>query len=307
MFNKWLDNDSKALAKELVKINGQELLASKISGFGMKKKVIDVIKDLRTALFPSIYESELIDESYVTFSVNERLNNAAMTLNSIIKEVCVNSCEKYRNISPCDECSDKANEITISFMNKLSYVRNILSTDIKAAYNGDPAAKNFEEILLSYPSLEAVTIQRMAHELFVLGVPLIPRIMTEYAHSKTGIDIHPGATIGKSFFMDHGTGIVIGETCVIGNNVKLYQGVTLGAKSFELDKSGNPVKGIKRHPNIEDNVIIYAGTTILGGDTTIGHDSVIGGNVWLTESIPPYSNVYATTPKPVIKKGNINK
>lgn len=301
MFHEWLDNESKNLAKELVKINDEELLSSKISGFGMKKKVIDVIKDLRTALFPSIYESELVDEAYVTFSVNERLTNAAITLNSIIREVYVNSCDKYSSELGCDKCGEKADRITSKFMSKIVDVRRVLSTDIKAAYNGDPAAKSFEEILLSYPSLEAVTIQRLAHELFLLGVPLIPRIMTEYAHSKTGIDIHPGATIGESFFMDHGTGIVIGETCVIGNNVKLYQGVTLGAKSFELDADGLPVKGIKRHPNIEDNVVIYAGATILGGDTTIGHNSVIGGNVWLTESIPPYSNVYATQPKPAIK------
>ncbi|MBS6510255.1 MAG: serine acetyltransferase, partial [Clostridiales bacterium] len=167
---------------------------------------------------------------------------------------------------------------------------------------GDPAAKNVEEILLSYPSVEAVSIYRLAHELFLLEVPLIPRIMTEYAHQLTGIDIHPGASIGSSFFIDHGTGVVIGETCVIGNRVKLYQGVTLGAKSFEVDEQGNPVKGVKRHPNIEDNVVIYAGATILGGDVTIGHDSVIGGNVWLVHSVPPYTTVYNAAPKPIISQ-----
>lgn len=150
-------------------------------------------------------------------------------------------------------------------MQRILHIRRMLTLDITAAYEGDPAAKNVEEILLSYPSIEAISIYRLAHELFLLEVPLVPRIMTEYAHQLTGIDIHPGASIGSRFFIDHGTGVVIGETCVIGNSVKLYQGVTLGAKSFELDEQGNPIKGVKRHPNIEDNVVIYAGATILGG------------------------------------------
>lgn len=155
--------------------------------------------------------------------------------------------------------------------------------------------------MLSYPAIEVISIYRLAHEMYLMKVPLIPRIMTEYAHQLTGIDIHPGAQIGESFFIDHGTGVVIGETCFIGNNVKLYQGVTLGAKSFTLDEQGNPIKGVKRHPNIEDKVIIYAGATILGGDTVIGHDSIIGGNVWLTQSVPPYSKVYNAQPSPIIK------
>ena len=155
--------------------------------------------------------------------------------------------------------------------------------------------------MLSYPSLEAISIFRIAHLIHTCGVPIVPRIMTEYAHRNTGIDIHPGANIGDSFFIDHGTGVVIGETCTIGDNVKLYQGVTLGAKSFPLDENGNPIKGIKRHPDIEDNVVIYAGATILGGDTHIGHDSVIGGNVWLTQSVPPHSTVFNAQPSPHIK------
>jgi serine O-acetyltransferase len=176
-----------------------------------------------------------------------------------------------------------------------------LQKDITAAYNGDPAAKLEEEIILSYPSIEALSVYRIAHFLCEKEVPVIPRIMSEYAHNKTGIDIHPGAKIGSSFFIDHGTGTVIGETCTIGNNVKLYQGVTLGAKSFPLDAMGHPIKNIKRHPDIEDNVIIYSGTTILGGDTRIGHDSVIGGNVWLTHSVPPYTTVYSTQMAPLLK------
>jgi serine O-acetyltransferase len=176
----------------------------------------------------------------------------------------------------------------------------MLSKDIISAFNGDPAAVSYEDVMLSYPCFETITIYRLAHALWTLRVPLIPRIMTEYAHAQTGIDIHPGAKIGEHFFIDHGTGVVIGETCVIGKNVKLYQGVTLGAKSFETDERGT-LLSTKRHPDIEDNVIIYSGATILGGNTTVGHDSIIGGNVWLVESVPPYSKVYNNTPSPSIK------
>ena len=185
------------------------------------------------------------------------------------------------------ECFAHADEITAAFMQRILHIRRMLTLDITAAYEGDPAAKNVEEILLSYPSIEAISIYRLAHELFL---------------QLTGIDIHPGASIGSRFFIDHGTGVVIGETCVIGNSVKLYQGVTLGAKSFELDEQGNPIKGVKRHPNIEDNVVIYAGATILGGDVTIGHDSVIGGNVWLVQSVPPFTTVYNAAPSPILSK-----
>jgi len=194
-----------------------------------------------------------------------------------------------------------AKEIVCAFVARLPEVRRLVSTDIDAAYDGDPAATSRMEVVMSYPGLYAVTIHRIAHELYVLGVPIIPRVMSELAHSKTGIDIHPGATIGERFFIDHGTGVVIGETTVIGRNVRLYQGVTLGGLSFDKDASGALVKGLKRHPNIEDNVVVYANATILGGSTTIGHDSEIGGNVWLKESVPPFSRVYNKPPAPVIK------
>ena len=177
----------------------------------------------------------------------------------------------------------------------------MLLTDIEAIYNGDPAASSFEEIILCYPGFYAAMIYRLAHELYLLKLPLLPRIMTEYAHQKTGIDIHAGASIGEYFCVDHGTGVVIGETCRIGARVKLYQGVTLGALSFAKDEHGNLVKGVKRHPDVEDNVIVYAGATILGGDTVIGHDSVIGGNVWLIHSVPPFSKVYNAQPSPLVK------
>lgn len=192
------------------------------------------------------------------------------------------------------ECNEKAEHITEEFMFALPEIAEELRNDIHAAYDGDPAASSENEIILAYPAFEAISAYRPAHILYKLGLPLLPRILTEAAHKKTGIDIHPGATIGHTFFIDHGTGVVIGETCVIGDNVKLYQGVTLGAKSFEKDENGNPVKGIKRHPNIGNNVVIYAGATILGGDTFIGDNCVIGGNVWLTHSVDNDCTVYNT-------------
>ncbi len=173
----------------------------------------------------------------------------------------------------------------------LPRIQELLCLDVEAIYEGDPAARGREEVFLSYPGFFAIAVYRVAHEFYVRSIPYLPRMMTEYAHAETGIDIHPGATIGPYFFIDHGTGIVIGETTVIGAHVKLYQGVTLGAKSFELDEDGNPVKGIKRHPNIGDGVILYANATILGGRTTVGEGSVVGGNVWLTHSIPPHTTV----------------
>ena len=199
----------------------------------------------------------------------------------------------------CD-CAAKAAEATHTFIEGLPAINDLLSADIVAAYEGDPAAKSTMEVEMSYPCLIAIAVHRVAHRLYQSGVPLIPRMMNEWAHSQTGIDIHPGAQIGKGFFIDHGTGVVIGETCVIGTRVKLYQGVTLGALSFEKDEQGRLVKGVKRHPNVEDCVTIYAGATILGGETLIGAGSEIGGNVWLTHSVPPNSKVYNAQPAPNI-------
>lgn len=300
--HEWLVSGSQETAMELVKINNEQLENNKISGFGMKNKVIELLTELKTALFPTIYEKHSVDDIFLSALVNKRLYSAAILLNNIAKQVLIQQCElEEKNTKTCHTCFDRADEMTVSFMKKLTDIRRVISTDIVAAYNGDPAAKYTEEILLSYPSLEAVTTYRLAHELFLLKLPLVPRVMTEYAHAQTGIDIHPGATIGHHFFIDHGTGVVIGETCTIGNHVKLYQGVTLGAKSFELDKNGNPVKDVKRHPDIGDHVVIYSGATILGGSTKIGHGSVIGGNVWITESVQPNSRVYQSAPSPIIK------
>ena len=187
-----------------------------------------------------------------------------------------------------EEITDNAERITFEFLNKLPKIRELIETDVQAAYDGDPAAYNKDEIIYSYPGLYAILVNRLAHELFLLGVPLIPRVMTEHAHSKTGIDIHPGATIGKYFFIDHGTGIVIGETTEIGDNVKIYQGVTLGALST---RGGQSLRNKKRHPSIEDNVTIYSGASILGGETVVGKDAVIGGNAFITRSIPAGAKV----------------
>jgi serine O-acetyltransferase len=186
----------------------------------------------------------------------------------------------------------RAKEITAAALNRLPMLRQVIQTDIAAAYHGDPAARSVEEIILAYPCVLSISLQRFAHLFYQLGVPLLPRMLTEYGHERTGIDLHPGAEIGTHFFIDHGTGVVVGETAIIGNCVKLYQGVTLGAKSFETDSAGHPVKGVKRHPEIGDHVTIYAHATILGGDTHIGEHSIIGSNVWLMKSIPPRSVAY---------------
>lgn len=291
------------LAHEIVSINSHNITGETISGFGMKQKVAAAVRLIRSAMFPNIYDNMIVKESALEEVVEKRLQEAAVLLDCIIAEVMVNQCHlQNRRRTDCDKCRENARKITLHFMQQLPDIARLLNTDIEAAYCGDPAAISNEEILLSYPGFEAVSIYRLAHALYERHIPLLPRIMTEQAHSATGIDIHPGAKIGEYFFIDHGTGVVIGETCTIGRHVKIYQGVTLGAKSFELDDNGHPVKGVKRHPDIEDHVIIYSGATILGGDTVIGEGSVIGGNVWLTHSIEPHTTVYNATPSPIISK-----
>jgi len=272
----------------------------KTLGTAGKEQVYTVIANLRSALFPGVYEENPIEERNMDLFIDMKLRQAAMTLLELIERVLYNNCKREKAVQ-CSKCRPQAEYITAELLKKLPQIRRYLDEDIRAAYDGDPAVRNREEILLSYPYIEAITIHRIAHELYQMKVPVIPRIMNEYAHARTGIDIHPGAKIGKRFFIDHGTGVVIGETCTIGDNVKMYQGVTLGARSFTLDENGNPVKGIKRHPDIEDDVIIYSGASILGGDTVIGRGSIIGGNVWLTHSVPPGSRVYNAQPSPIIK------
>ena len=253
---------------------------------GLNEEVQRLIEELQSAMYPHIFcpGSECMHPSEIT--VCYLLQGAHTRLLQILQ----------RMLEPSE-----SERITESFFSALPQVKKLLETDIQAAYDGDPAAKNKAEIVLAYPSFQAVSIYRLAHLLYESGVPMLPRIMTEYAHRTTAIDIHPGAKIGSYFFIDHGTGVVIGETTVIGSHVKLYQGVTLGAKSFDTDENGNPVKGIKRHPNIGERVVVYAGATILGGQTFIGDDCVIGGNVWLTHSVPAGTMVIATTDTPTYR------
>ncbi len=237
-------------------------------------EVVRVIHDLQALLFPLVYRRE-----YPSMTDETLLSEALYRLRD---QVCAALRFREGTEGGAEKAADK---ICAAFATRLPAVKELLLKDVEALYEGDPAAVSREEVMISYPGFRAITIFRLAHELYVLKAPLIPRIMTEYAHERTGIDIHPGATVGEYFFIDHGTGIVVGETTVIGDHVKLYQGVTLGARSFELDEDGNPVKNIKRHPNIGNHVVIYANATILGGDTTIGDHCVIGGNTWLTRSV----------------------
>ena len=302
MLNDWLNCDMPGIADTLEKLNDDFYFKEKTIGFAGKEKVRSVLHYLRAALFPGVFDKTPIDESKINSDIVNNIRAAAFDLADLVEKAFKNECnDEVLRQSGCEICREKASAIIKELIEKLPEIRRLLHTDIEAAYKGDPAAKSNEEILLSYPSIEAMSIHRIAHELYLHEVPMIPRIMSEYSHHLTGIDIHPGASIGEHFFIDHGTGVVIGETCTIGNDVKLYQGVTLGAKSFPLDEEGHPVKDIKRHPDIEDNVVVYSGASILGGSTVIGHDSIIGGNLWLTHSVPPYSKVYNTQPKPTVK------
>jgi serine O-acetyltransferase len=249
-----------------------------------RKGVIDILIQLESIVFPGFQEEELLEPEYLEFTIGGKIQNAARNL---IREITKSLRYKTGDEHCSEECCpyrDEAEKTTMTFLARLPLIRRRAMTDVDAAFKGDPAARSLEDVILSYPGLEAVITYRIAHELHALGIPLIPRMMSEYIHRKTGIDIHPGAIIGEHFFIDHGTGVVIGETAEIGNNVKLYQGVTLGALSVRKDKANK-----KRHPTIGDDVTIYAGATILGGDTVIGQGSVIGGNVWITDSLPPNS------------------
>jgi serine O-acetyltransferase len=250
--------------------------------------VIAITRDLLRLVFPGFYDTEPLHSNQLTAYTDGLVASIARRLETEIRKSLEFLPGEHNKSS---DLAATAARITHEFLAALPDVRAILQTDVVASYEGDPAAISTDEVIVAYPGIEAIAVQRIAHLLYQRHIALIPRIMTEWAHNKTGIDIHPGATIGPSFFIDHGTGVVIGETSIIGKNVKLYQGVTLGAKSFPKDAQGRCVKGIKRHPNIEDSVTIYAGATILG-DITIGHDSVIGGNVWLLEPVPPHTVVY---------------
>lgn len=235
-------------------------------------------------MFPGFFEDSALTKKDVPDHVDRLL--------SILHQQLTTEIGKCLTFARDPDPLARARTLAADALSQLPSLRQIIQTDVTAAYRGDPAARSVEEIILAYPCVLSISVQRFANVLFRLGVPLLPRMLTEFGHERTGTDIHPGATIGASFFIDHGTGVVIGETARIGDNVKLYQGVTLGAKSFETDPAGNPVKGIKRHPDIGDHVTIYAHATILGGDTVIGAHSVIGSNVWIMKSVPPESVAY---------------
>jgi serine O-acetyltransferase len=256
-------------------------------------EIIRALVTFHELLFPGYIGAQGLTGESLRVHVESRMTWLFEVLTEQIKRAIGHS---NRIGEACDVTDVQASECAASFLAELPRLREALASDVQAALDGDPAATCRDEIIFSYPSIYAVMVYRLAHEFFKLRVPLLPRIMTEHAHHRTGIDIHPGTRIGSRFFIDHGTGVVIGGTAVIGNNVKLYQGVTLGAFSFDKDGTGDLVRDTKRHPTIEDDVVIYAGATILGGETVIGRGSVIGGNVWLTHSVPPGTRVLQDSP-----------
>jgi serine O-acetyltransferase len=253
-----------------------------------REAVIRIVEDLRAVIFPGYFGTNDLHDESLHYFVGATLDRARRSLEEQLRRGF--AFMERHDLEHCRHCFERAQSVTKSFLGRLPAVRQLVHSDVEAAFEGDPALKSRDEAIFAYPGMFAVTNQRIAHELHLLGVPLIPRIMTEQAHTLTGIDIHPGARIGEKFFIDHGTGVVIGETALIGRHVTLYQGVTLGAKSFPLDPDGKPIRGMDRHPIVEDDVVIYAGATLLGR-ITIGKGSTIGGNVWLTTSVPPGSRV----------------
>lgn len=266
--------------------------------------IIALIEGAKKILFPGYFIRRRVDRVNLAYYLGQEVTGFFEALSEQVTLSIRHDCLRYD--LPCTQCLDRGHEAAVHLLQSMPDLRGALARDVAAAKAGDPAAKSEDEIIFSYPGVSAVTVYRIAHHLFEQDVPLIPRIMTEYAKSQTGIDIHPGAHIGESFFIDHGTGVVIGETTVIGDRVRIYQGVTLGALS--LPKGAiQDLSTRKRHPTIEDDVVIYAGATILGGDTVIGARSVIGGNVWLTESVPPDTRVFLKRPELIIKENRLDE
>lgn len=263
-----------------------------------KASVVDIIDRFKEVLFPGYFSRDKIDPVNLRYSMGQ---SVASLFDLLAEQICRSirhDCFRYDQA--CTECEEQGHRIALKLLEEIPAIRRTLATDVRAAYDGDPAARSFDEIIFSYPGIYAISVYRVAHKLFEFDVPLLPRTMTEHAHSVTGIDIHPGAEIDERFVIDHGTGVVIGETTHIGKNVRIYQGVTLGAHSLPKD-AGDQFRGKKRHPTIEDDVIVYSGATILGGDTVIGARSVIGGNVWLTSSVPPDTTVVLEPPRLIYK------
>ena len=271
-----------------------------------KKVVIEVLEDLFTVLFPGYLGKEGVTNANIKYFLGNLLNSVYTRLTNEVEKSLKYICRKITEC-PHDVCRTRAQVVVKELLEEIPEIRAILSGDIEAAYGGDPAAVSTEEVILSYPCVLAIATYRIAHELYLRGIPLIPRIMSEHVHSLTGIDIHPGAKIGKNFFIDHGTGVVIGETTEIGDNVKLYQGVTLGALSFPKDEKGQIIKGRKRHPTIGNNVVIYSGATLLGADAVVGDNVVIGGNVWITSPVASGTQITIARPELKYKKEKVKR
>jgi serine O-acetyltransferase len=263
--------------------------------------IIDILARLQRILYPGYFINSRVDQTNLSYYFGQEVTALFEILAEQIMLSIRHECLRHK--LPCIQCEERGQKVALTFIRELPRLRVALAKDVRASYEDDPAAKGYDEIIFSYPGLYAITVYRVAHVLHQERVPLIPRIMTEYAHSLTGIDIHPGAKIGEGFFIDHGTGVVIGETTEIGNWVRLYQGVTLGALSVPSN-AVEKLRNRKRHPTIEDDVIIYSGATILGGETVIGARSIIGGNVWLTESVPPDSRIFLKKPPMIYKSKN---
>lgn len=263
-----------------------------------RDSVVAIIDKFRQMVFPGYFSPEKLDPVNLGYSLGQAVSQLFDMISQQVTLSIRHDCFRYDK--PCGQGTERGYEVALEVLRAIPAIRKILASDVQAAFDGDPAAKSFDEIIFSYPGMYAQSVYRLAHQLYNLKIPLLPRIMTEHAHSLTGIDIHPGARIGSRFVIDHGTGVVIGETTEIGENVRIYQGVTLGALSLTPEMV-NALRYKKRHPTIEDNVIIYSGATILGGETVIGANSTIGGSVWLTESIPPSTRVMLETPKLVYK------
>jgi serine O-acetyltransferase len=301
----WVGKGLPKLVDEIIvnyqKFGGMDHLEGK--DLPAKKVVIEVLEDLLTILFPGYLGDIEITKANIKYHLGTKLNSVYIRLTGEVEKSLKYICRKISEC-PQDVCQKRAHIVVRELLEKLPEIRSMLSGDIEAAYSGDPAAVSTEEVILSYPCVLAITTYRIAHELYIRCIPLIPRIMSEQMHSLTGIDIHPGAKIGRSFFIDHGTGVVIGETAEIGNYVKLYQGVTLGALSFPKDEKGNIIKGRKRHPTIGNNVVIYSGATLLGPDAVIGDNVVIGGNVWITGPVASGTKITIASPELKYKKEN---
>jgi serine O-acetyltransferase len=297
------ENRLRAVVAEMVRTCDNEKTVDHVGAalIPSKDEIIRILGILQDILFPGYFGRQELTHATLEYHLGNEMMTLFELLSAQISRSIRHECRRMDGL--CVKCVQKGREEAIAFMEKLPAIRRMLARDVRAHYDGDPASKSLDEIVFCYPGLFAIFVYRVAHELFVQGLPLMPRIMSEHAHSLTGIDIHPGAMIGTNFFIDHGTGVVIGETTEIGDRVRIYQGVTLGALSVPREsEGGNSLRGRKRHPTIEDDVTIYAQATILGGDTVIGARCVIGGNVWLTSSVPSDTTVIIETPRHVFKE-----